>query len=108
MAMNAPEEDDDPSAQEERENQADLVEEVGAGGAAGDQDEPDPPNSRRRFLPSSVGLTVLLPPGVTEIEARVTWGDYVTEPLLPEHVLVGEEEIAEDGRPKRQSLPDVQ
>jgi hypothetical protein len=37
MSMNAPEENDDPSAQEERENQADLVEQAGAGGAAGDQ-----------------------------------------------------------------------
>jgi hypothetical protein len=83
MAMNAPVEDDDPSAQEERENQADLIEETGAGGAAGDQDQPDPPNSRRRFLPSSVGLTVLLPPGVTEIDAKVNWGDYVTEPPGP-------------------------
>jgi hypothetical protein len=73
MSMNALEENDDPSAQEERENQADLVEQAGAGGAAGDQDQPDPPNSRRRFLPSSIGLTVLLPPAVTEIEAKVTW-----------------------------------
>jgi hypothetical protein len=56
MSMNAPEENDDPSAQEERENQADLVDQAGAGGAAGDQDQPDPPNSRRRFLPSSIGL----------------------------------------------------
>jgi hypothetical protein len=108
MAMDAPEEDDDPSAQEERENQADLVEEAGAGGAAGDQDEPDPPNSRRRLLPSSVGLTVLLPTGVVEFEAKVTWGDYVTEPPLSEQVLIGEDEPAEDGKPKRRSLPDVQ
>ena len=31
----------------------------GAGGAAGDNEEPETPNTRRRFLPSSVGLTVL-------------------------------------------------
>jgi hypothetical protein len=40
MAMNAPEEDDDPGAQEERENQTDLVEEAGADLAA---------NGRRRY-----------------------------------------------------------
>ena len=41
------------------------------------------PNAKRRFLPSSIGLTVLLPPDVREIEARVCWGDYRTEPPLP-------------------------
>jgi hypothetical protein len=47
----------------------------GAGGAATDNEEPEAPNARRRFLPSSVGLTVLLDPDVTSIEARVSWGD---------------------------------
>ncbi len=108
MSMDARDESDDPSAQEERENQADLVEEAGAGGAVGDQDQPDPPSSRRRFLPSSIGLTVLLPPAVTEIEAKVTWGDYLTEPPLPETILIGEDEIGEDGKSKRRSLPDVE
>ena len=54
----------------------------GAGGAAGDNEEPEAPNARRRFLPSSIGLTVLLDPDVTEIEARISWGDYRTEPRL--------------------------
>jgi hypothetical protein len=108
MSMNAPGEDDNPGAQEERENQSDLVEDAGAGGAAGDQDQPDPPNSRRRFLPSSIGLTVLLPSAITEIEAKVTWGDYLTEPPLPETILIAEDEIGEDGKPKRRSLPDVE
>lgn len=38
------------------------------------------------------------------IEARVTWGDYRTEPPLPEGVLLGEaepEEVGEDGKPRR-------
>src|SRR5208337_573107 len=52
----------------------------GAGGAAGDQERPDSPSTTRRFLPSSIGLTVLLPPDVNEIEAFVSWGDYRTEP----------------------------
>jgi hypothetical protein len=34
----------------------------GAGGAAGDAELPDAPVAKRRFLPSSIGLTVLLPP----------------------------------------------
>ena len=48
--------------------------EEGAGGAAGDDEPPETPSAKRRFLPSSIGLTVLLPPDVTEIEARVSLG----------------------------------
>lgn len=100
----------DPSVQEEMEIEADEPEVAGAGGAAPDREEPDAPNARRRFLPSSVGLTVLLPPEVTEVEALITWGDYRTEPPLPESVLTGEaepEEIGEDGKPKRRRRPPV-
>src|SRR5271169_6672692 len=73
----------DPAAQEEMEIE---VEEPDAdqAGAAADNEEPEAPNTRRRFLPSSIGLTVLLDPDVKEIEARISWGDYVTEPRLPE------------------------
>ena len=80
----------------------------GAGGAAGDQDQPEAPNTARRFLPSSIGLTVLLPPDVTELEALIAWGDYRTEPPLPESILSGEEEtkeLDENGKPKRRKRP---
>jgi hypothetical protein len=62
----------------------------------------------RRFLPSSIGLTVLLPPDVAELEALITWGDYRTEPPLPESVLSGEEEtreLGEDGKPIKPKRP---
>ena len=42
----------------------------------------------RSFEPSSLGLTVLLPIGATSLEARVTWGDYITEPPLDEAVFL--------------------
>src|SRR5690349_13908409 len=80
----ARDDEDDPSRQEEQENDAGESDEAGAGGAAGDADLPEVPNSKRRFLPSSIGLTVLLPPDVKEIEAKISWGDYRTEPPLPE------------------------
>lgn len=55
-------------------------------GAAGQPTSPDQqpsePPPRRSFEPSSIGLTVLLPRNATTLEARVTWGDYVTEPAL--------------------------
>lgn len=59
----------------------------GAGGAAGDHDEPDPPPSRRRFLPSSIGLSTMVDAGVEALDVTVDWGDYVPEPPLPPDML---------------------
>lgn len=79
---------DDPAVQEEDDREAES--ETGSG-AAGDDEPSEAPAARRRFLPSSIGLTVLLPLHVGMIEARVSWGDYVTEPPLPETVLLPRE-----------------
>ncbi len=107
LALDAADEtaEDDPSAQEETEIAAETPDLLDGGGAAADREQPDAPNTRRRFLPSSVGLTVLLPPEVDAIEAVVTWGDYCIEPPLPEAVLIGEEtqEAGEDGEPRRRA-----
>lgn len=107
MALDAAEDESvDPSVQEELDPETDAPDPAGAGGAAGDNETPDAPNTSRRFLPSSIGLTVLLDPGVTEIEANVSWGDYRTEPPLPESVLIGEsepEEAGTDGKRKRKA-----
>jgi hypothetical protein len=81
----------------------------GAGGAAGDAELPDAPVAKRRFLPSSIGLTVLLPPDVREIEVRISWGDYRTEPPLPETILLPDEPKAnnDDGGSKKKDRPMV-
>lgn len=62
----------------------------GAGGAAGDDDAPEPSSTHRRFLPSSIGLTAILPVSARTIEVEVNWGDYVAEPPLPQAVLEGQ------------------
>ena len=95
--------EDDPSTQEEMETDVEEPDDLGAGGAAGDTEPPDAPTTKRRFLPSSIGLTVLLPPDVKEIEARICWGDYQTEPPLPEITLLPAEadDKGEDGKPKK-------
>lgn len=100
--------DDDPSAQEELEIEVEEPDTDGTGGAAADSQEPEVPNTRRRFLPSSVGLTVLLDPDVSEVEARISWGDYRTEPALPESILLPEPspaELDESGKSKRVERP---
>jgi hypothetical protein len=55
-----------------------------------DADEKDgadqPP--RDRFLPSSIALTVILPEAAREVTVRATWGDYKTEPPLPDALLI--------------------
>jgi hypothetical protein len=85
---------DDPDAQEETETEAgDLVEEgedVQVAGPADDDPPPEAPTTRRRLTPSSIGLTVLVPDDVKAVDVRLTWGDCVTEPPLPEHVLLAE------------------
>ena len=111
LALDGDDDENDPSAQEEMEIDVEEPDADGAGGAATDNEEPEAPNARRRFLPSSVGLTVLLDPDVTSIEARVSWGDYRTEPPLPEAILLPEplpEELGEDGKPKRIERPIVE
>jgi hypothetical protein len=102
--------ENDPSVQEEIETDLEEPAEEGAGGAAGDDAPPDTPSAKRRFLPSSIGLTVLLPPEVREIEARVSWGDYRTEPPLPEDLFLPDEgeSAAEDGKSKKKERPFVE
>lgn len=80
----------------------------GAGGAAGDNDEPEAPNARRRFLPSSIGLTVLLNPDVRQIKATVSWGDYRTEPPMEEALLQPDPPAGEEGAGKKLTRPPVE
>jgi hypothetical protein len=56
-------------------------------GEADEKDSPDQP-PRDRFLPSSIGLTVVLPEAVKEVGLRVTWGDYKTVPPLPDALVI--------------------
>jgi hypothetical protein len=87
LGLNGADDESDPAAQEEMETGVEKPDAEEAGAAA-DNEEPEAPNTRRRFLPSSIGLTVLLDPDVKEIEARISWGDYRTEPPLPEAVFL--------------------
>jgi hypothetical protein len=90
----APAGDEIAHAQEDEQEEEELTQLEpaghGAGGAAGDDEEPERPVAKRRFLPSSIGITTMLDPAVTQIEAEVRWGDYVPEPPLPREVLEGE------------------
>ncbi|MCC6216082.1 MAG: helicase [Polyangiaceae bacterium] len=50
---------------------------VGSDEGTGDDDvEPDKAPARKVFLPSSLGISVLVPKGVKTLSAEVLWGDY--------------------------------
>src|SRR4051812_3432428 len=50
---------------------------VSADEGAGDDDvEPDFAPARKVFLPSSIGISVLVPLGVESLDVEVNWGDY--------------------------------
>ena len=70
----SPEEDrSDETSQEE----LDLPGDADAHGD--DDDQPDKAAARRVFLPSSLGLSVLVPGGTRTLAATARWGDYVPE-----------------------------
>jgi hypothetical protein len=48
-------------------------------GGTDDATEPDRPAARRSLLPSSMGLSVLVPVGVRRLQATIEWGDYQYE-----------------------------
>ncbi len=67
---------------------------------ADDQEAPEQP-PKDRFLPSSIGLTVVLLEAVREIGLRVTWGDYKIEPPLPNVLLLPEARESGERQPDR-------
>ena len=55
------------------EDQIDLP---GGGDGGDDESTPEQASGRRVYFPSSMGVSVLVPPEVKTIEVTVTWGDY--------------------------------
>ncbi len=102
---------DDLDTQEETEtNAGDLTDGTPEAGPIADDDtQAEAPSTSRRYLPASIGLTVLVPDGVEMVDVRVSWGDYVTEPPLPASVLASEDMDAPKvewlRRPKERRIP---
>jgi len=75
-----------PAAQKADEDEQRDLELASAGGAAEDDDSTnEPPPARRGQFPSSIGISVLVPKGVSALKVGVRWGDY--------------EPVERDGRP---------
>ena len=65
------------AAADEREDKG-ASEQIDVGAPSGDDDErvPERASARRAFLPSSVGVSVLVPRGARRVDLQVGWGDY--------------------------------
>ena len=100
-----------PTAQHPRCGRGELNSGDGADGLD-DADEPDQPPARPSFLPSSIGLSFLVPEGVTEVRVVVCWGDYraayaETEedtPLLVDPASEGAEDEAAETEPATKAV----
>ncbi len=106
VALGGADVSDDVESLEEGETGVEEPDGEGAGGAAGDDEPPEVASARRRFLPSSIGLTVLLDLSVTTLKATVTWGDYVAEPDPADFLLAAPADG--DGGGRREALPKFQ
>lgn len=62
----------------------DEVDAAGDGGGADEGTAPEKPAAPLNLLPSSMGLSVLIATGTTQVEVEVTWGDYHWEDPIKE------------------------
>jgi hypothetical protein len=85
-----------PTEQKSDETSGDEIDSGDDTKGADDAAPPDRATARKSMLPSSMGLSVLVAPGVDALEAKVAWGDYLYEGAVePGDVLPTTETAAE-------------
>jgi hypothetical protein len=62
--------------QQRQDETADEQLDLGIAGGGDDEDTPEPASARKAFLPSSLGVSVLVAPAAKDLVIEVTWGDY--------------------------------
>ncbi|MCZ6691783.1 MAG: DISARM system helicase DrmA [Planctomycetota bacterium] len=62
----------------------DTIDEVNRPVQGDDDNAPEATSARKAFFPSSMGLSVLVPKDVAELDVRIAWADYV--PMVDEGV----------------------
>ena len=70
--------DSDPS-QNTDEGSNEEVDEAADGGGLDDDSIPDKAAAKNRVFPSSMGLSVLVPPDIQQLHVTVIWGDYTPD-----------------------------
>ena len=66
------------------ESSTEELDQASDGGGTDDDVAPEPAAARQRYLPSSIGLSVLVPPGAQHLGVRASWGDYRLRSASPE------------------------
>jgi hypothetical protein len=66
------------------ESSTEELDQAAEGGGTDDDVAPEPAAARQRYLPSSIGLSVLVPPGAQHLGVRASWGDYRLRSASPE------------------------
>lgn len=97
------------TASTEQRSDETSTEEIAAGSdvnATDDANAPDRDAARKSFLPSSMGLSVLVPAGVTQLDAVVAWGDYEYE--SPDKDPEPEDKPTEEVEPPEEGTPAVE
>jgi len=89
---------------------ADAKDEVDAAGEGGGTDDGGTPDkcAAPSLLPSSMGLSVLVPAGITKLHAEVTWGDYHWEDPTKEAEEPADEGLGlkEEIKPETYEIPE--
>ena len=80
--LNAP-----ASQKADDDEQGELELAAASGGAEDDDSTPEPPAAKRGQFPPSMGVSVLVPPGVTTLRVSARWGDH--EPVVQDGVQDG-------------------
>jgi hypothetical protein len=62
------------------EDASDELDAMAEAGGTDDATAPEPPSARRAYMPSSIGLSVLVSAGTRQVQASVRWGDYHFDP----------------------------
>jgi hypothetical protein len=74
----------DPRQRADEDNADDLDQAGEPGGGLDDDEQPERPAARQRYMPSSIGASLLLPASAKELRVRVAWGNYSLTSEKPE------------------------
>src|ERR1019366_3649933 len=66
------------------ESSTEELDQAADGGGTDDDVAPEPAAARQRYLPSSIGLRVRVPPRAQHLGVRASWGDYRLRSASPE------------------------
>lgn len=66
------------------------IEDASGRGRGDDEPVPDTAAARKDLFPSSMGLSVIVPPGLAAVRAYVSWGDYAPREPEPDDVIAGD------------------